>query len=226
MERLGQRVFKHRIDVTMSNAPAVDFSLYLITDRHQVHPHHDLLSAVAAALQGGVQAVQLREKDLSSADLFKLGQQLRQLTDQYQAKLFINDRCDIASAVNADGVHLTEQSLNVTTARKLLGTNKLIGISTHSLQSAIEAERQDADFITFSPIYYTPSKAAYGKPQGLNKLAEVCNQISIPLFALGGITPKRVTELTAAGADGIALISAILATDDPCSAAKRFRANR
>ncbi len=202
---------------------AVDFALYLITDRQQIAPQHDLLSAVAAALQGGVQAVQLREKDLNSRELLELGQQLRQLTDQYQAKLFINDRCDIASAVAADGVHLTEQSINIATARQLLGANKLIGISTHSLQGAISAEQQGADFITFSPIYYTPSKAAYGAPQGLDNLTQICNQVSIPVFALGGITLERVSAVINAGASGIALISAIIAKDDPCSAAGQFR---
>ena len=219
MERLGQRVFERRFHVTMT----IDFPLYLITDRHQVHPHHDLLSAVAAALQGGVQAVQLREKDLPAAELFKLGTQLRQLTRRYQAKLLINDRIDIAQAVDADGVHLTEQSLSVTEARRLLGPDKLIAASTHSLERALQAEREGADFVTFSPVYYTASKAAYGAPQGLDKLQEICAQTTIPVFALGGITPQRITEVRKAGAAGVALISAILADKNPCSAAKRFR---
>ncbi|MCD6525702.1 MAG: thiamine phosphate synthase [Desulfuromonas sp.] len=200
----------------------IDFPLYLITDRHQVHPHHDLLSAVAAALQGGVQAVQLREKDLPAADLFALGTGLRQLTHQYNAKLLINDRIDIAQAVDADGVHLAEQSLSVNEARRLLGPDKLIAASTHSLERAQQVEREGADFITFSPVYYTASKAEYGAPQGLDRLQQVCEQIAIPVFALGGITPQRVTAVCQTGAAGIALISAILADKDPCSAAINF----
>ncbi|MEA3466270.1 MAG: thiamine phosphate synthase [Thermodesulfobacteriota bacterium] len=200
----------------------VDFSLYLITDRHQVHPHHDLFSAVADALQGGVQAVQLREKDLSAAVLFELGIKLRRLTHQYHAKLLINDRIDIALAVDADGVHLTEQSLSVAHTRQLLGADKLIAASTHNLERAHQAEAEGADFITFSPVYYTASKAAYGNPQGLEKLREVCEQATIPVFALGGITPQRMTLIHEAGARGMALISAILADEDPRAAAQRF----
>jgi thiamine-phosphate pyrophosphorylase len=201
----------------------VDFSLYLITDRLQVQPQHSMLSSIAAALQGGVQAVQLREKDLPAAQLFELGSQLRQLTNQYNAKLLINDRIDIALAVGADGVHLGEQSLSVTQARHLLGNDKLIAVSTHSLATAQQAQQQSADFITFSPIYYTASKAAYGEPQGLAKLTQVCQQATIPVFALGGIKADNLAAVIAAGASGIALISAILSQADPATAARRFK---
>lgn len=200
----------------------VDFSVYLITDRHQLHTDHTLFSAVDAALSGGVRAIQLREKDLNTADLFELAGQLRQLTARYQAKLLINDRVDIALAAGADGVHLTEHSLPVATARQLMGPDKLVGASCHSLKSAQQAERHGADFITFSPIFYTPSKAGYGAPQGVEKLAEICQQLSIPVLALGGITVERVPAVCQAGASGVALISAILAQPDPAQAAVAF----
>lgn len=200
----------------------VDFSLYLISDRHRVHSRHDLLSAVEAALKGGVRAVQLREKDLSSSELFALGSQLRQITQRYDARLLINDRIDIALAIAADGVHLTEQSLSVTTARQLLGDDKLIAVSTHSLNRALDAQRQGADFITFSPIYHTPSKADYGEPQGLEKLQQVCAHLTIPVFALGGISLDRVAPVKAAGAAGVALIAAIMAQPDPQLCARQF----
>lgn len=202
----------------------VDFTLYLISDRHQLHPDHDLISAVTAALEGGVTALQLREKDLSSARLFDLGCQLRQLTRRYNAKLLINDRIDIALAVEADGVHLGEQSLSVHQARQLLGRDKLIAQSTHTFDGAIHAAMQGADFITFSPIYYTPSKAIYGAPQGLDQLRTLCQQVHVPVFALGGITPQRSAEVLSAGAYGIALISAIIAQADPRRAAMNFSA--
>ncbi|OQY18909.1 MAG: thiamine-phosphate diphosphorylase [Desulfobacteraceae bacterium 4572_35.1] len=201
----------------------VDFSLYLITDRHQIHPQHTLISAVTAALQGGVQAIQLREKDLSATELYRLGSALRELTNQYGAKLLINDRIDIAMAVGADGVHLTEQSLDVTCARTILGNDKLIAVSTHNLTSALHAEKQGADLITFSPIFFTPSKAAYGDPQGLEQLHTLCQQLKLPVFALGGITTQRVAPVVAAGATGVALISAILAQENPCHAAADFK---
>ncbi|MDY0189539.1 MAG: thiamine phosphate synthase [Desulfuromonas sp.] len=203
----------------------VDFSLYLISDRHQLHPDHDLISAVTAALEGGVTALQLREKDLPAAQLFDLGCQLRQLTRRYNAKLLVNDRIDIALAIEADGVHLTEQSLSISQARHLLGRDKLIAQSTHNLASAIHASQQGADFITFSPIYYTASKAKYGAPQGLEQLKHICQQIHLPVFALGGITPQRTSTVMDAGAAGVALISAIISQADPCSAAQNFIAH-
>ncbi|WP_394713831.1 thiamine phosphate synthase [uncultured Desulfuromonas sp.] len=201
---------------------AVDFSLYLISDRRQTGGR-DLLDVIEAALHGGVQAVQLREKDLSSRELYTLGCALRELTRRYQARLLINDRIDIALAVDADGVHLTEQSLEVGVARQLLGPDKLIGVSTHHVDRAVAVEQQGADFITFSPIYATPSKAAYGAPQGLDKLRNLCRQVSLPVIALGGINAQRRQAVLAAGATGCAVISAILAANDPCQAAKALR---
>jgi len=201
---------------------AVDFSLYLITDRHQVHPNHTLYSAVDAALRGGVKAVQLREKDLTTDQLLSYAKKLRQLTRNYNAALIINDRIDIAKSVDAEGVHLTETSVSVREARQQLGESKLIAASTHSLERALEAEKEGADFITFSPIFFTPSKAAYGEPQGLEKLRTTCDKTSIPVFALGGITPERIQSVSQAGAAGIALISAILASPNPEAATQHF----
>lgn len=222
MERLGYGISQCEFYVKM----AINFSLYLITDRHQVHPDHTLYSAIDAALRGGVKAVQLREKDLTYTELLPLAQSLRHLTEQYGAKLFINERIDIATAVDADGVHLTETSISVNEARQQLGHNKLIAASTHSLDGALRAEEHGADFITFSPIFFTPSKAAYGQPQGLEKLREVCKQTTIPVFALGGITPQRVCQTRQAGAAGVALISAILANPSPQRATQLFTTNR
>lgn len=200
----------------------IDFSLYLITDRHQYAAGFTLCSAVEAALRGGVRAVQLREKDLTPKELLLLARQLRTLTARYGAKLLVNDRVDIALAADADGVHLTEQSMDVTTARGLLGTTKLIGVSTHSLPRALRAAQDGADFITFSPVFHTPSKAAYGQPQGIERLREVCTAVTIPVFALGGISARKQTEVQQAGAAGIALISAIFAAADPAAATKGF----
>jgi thiamine-phosphate pyrophosphorylase len=201
----------------------IDFNLYLITDRHQCASGFTLLSAVEAALKGGVKAMQLREKDLTPQELLLLARQLRTLTACYGAKLLINDRVDIALAAEADGVHLTEQSMDVASARRLLGLKRLIGVSTHSLERARSAEKDGADFITFSPIYATPSKAKYGEPQGLEDLHRVCSEIKIPVFALGGITPERQAEVQHAGAPGIALISAIMGAHDPTAAAQGFK---
>jgi thiamine-phosphate pyrophosphorylase len=200
----------------------IDFNLYLITDRHQLSSGHTLLSAVEAALQGGVKAVQLREKDLSAAELLPLARELRVLTRHHGARLLINDRIDIALAVQADGVHLGGHSLPTNIARQLVGPDLLIGISTHTHDEIRAAERQGADFITYGPVYATPSKAAFGLPQGLHALSEACRVSRLPVFALGGITSSRVPEVRRAGVSGVALISAILARSDPRTAAETF----
>lgn len=198
----------------------VDFSLYLITDRHQLPAGRTLMDTVEATLAAGVKAVQLREKDLPPRQLLELAVQLRSLTSTYKAALLINDRIDIAIAADADGVHLGEQSLQAATARSLLGADKLIGVSCHSLAGAQQAQQQSADFITFSPVFFTPSKKEFGAPQGLEKLAAVCNQLTIPVFALGGINAANAKSVCAAGAKGIALISAIIAAENPTLATR------
>lgn len=192
----------------------VGFNLYLITDRKQVR-NGDLIAAIEQALQGGVRAVQLREKDLSSGDLYELALELRRLTRLFDARLLINDRIDIALAVDADGVHLPETGIPAAQARKLLPPEKLIGVSCHNLTGALAAQQNGADFITFGPVFHTPSKAAYGEPVGLGMLAETAKALTIPVFALGGIKGGDIKRVMKTGAYGVALISAILASDNP-----------
>ena len=199
----------------------VNFTLYLITDRKQVSGG-TLCEAVEAALRGGVRAVQLREKDLSSRELFDLACELRSLTSRYGAKLLINDRLDIALATGADGVHLGESSMPVALVREMAGDRLLVGVSCHGLERALHARESGADFITFSPVYYTPSKAPYGEPLGTGRLAEACRIVRLPVFALGGIKKDTIRSVLGAGARGIALISAILAADDPERAAREM----
>lgn len=179
-----------------------------------------LTEVVLQALQGGVKAVQLREKDLSSAELYRLATELRCLTREYGARLLINDRADIALAVGADGVQLGINSMPVTAARRLLGRNRYIGYSAHDIAEARLAQGGGADFVTFSPVYYTPSKAAYGQPCGVNVLSDAACALDIPVFALGGITQDSIADVMAAGVRGIALISAVIAASDPQAAAR------
>lgn len=192
----------------------IDFQLYLITDRTQT-AGRELPAVVADALAAGVTAIQLREKDLTSRQLFDLARELRAMTRQHRAKLLINDRIDIALAVGADGVHIGAGSLPVAEARRLLGNERLIGYSAHSLTEAGIAEAAGADFVTFGPVYHTPSKAIYGEPLGVKKLAEAASALTIPVFALGGVKKSSIPELLACGAHGIALISAIIAAREP-----------
>lgn len=198
----------------------IDFDLYLITDRRSLSPGRDLLATVRSALRGGVRAVQLREKDLSAAELYPLARELRQLTREFSAKLLINDRIDLALAVDADGVHLGHHSLPVAVARELLGNQRLIGVSTHHPDEVKAAAAAGADFVTFGPVYATPSKLPYGSPLGLLPLAVVCADDALPVFALGGVTAARLPELRAVGCTHIALIGAILQAIDPEKAAR------
>lgn len=196
-----------------------DFRLCLITDRTQT-AGRPLPAVVAAALAGGIRAVQLREKDLPDPELLSLAHELRELTRQHAARLLINGRVDIALAVGADGAHLGVSTMGVAEARRLLGTDRLIGYSAHGVAEAERAASDGADFVTLGPIFHTPSKAAYGPPTGLTILGQAASRLTIPVFALGGVTLCHVAEVMAAGASGIAVISAIISAPDPEHAAK------
>jgi len=197
---------------------AVDFRLYLITDR-RLASGGDLLSAVEQALAGGVRAIQLREKDLGGRELLELARKIRVLASNHGAKLLINDRVDIALAADADGVHLGRDSMPLRDARRLMGPDRLIGCSTHNAKQLAEAEADGADFAVFGPVYFTPSKAAFGPPLGVDTLRKARASTRIPVFALGGVGAENIPEVIAAGADGVALISAVLAAKDPRQAA-------
>ena len=201
--------------------PSPEFDLYLITDRQQTR-RRELLWVVEQALAGGVKAVQLREKDLSGRELYALAEKLKALCARCDAGLFINDRLDIALAVDADGVQLGSGSMPVGAARELVGDKKLIGASTHSMKEALEAERAGADFILFGPVYFTPSKAAHGKPQGLGRLKEVVEKISLPVYAIGGVKPENIAEVKRTGARGVALISAVMSAEEPLAASQEI----
>jgi len=195
------------------------FRLYLITDRQLVP---DLEGACEMALKGGVKAIQLREKDLPVRELLETARRLRKLTERYGAMLFINDRVDVALASGADGVHLGVDGLPPGAVRKIAGEKLMIGASTHSLEEARRAERGGADFITFGPVYETSSKMKYGKPLGVEKLREAARELSVPIFALGGIKKENAGEALGAGAYGIALISAVFGAADIKAQAERF----
>lgn len=193
----------------------------MISDRNQTHGR-DLVRVLQLALEGGTRAVQLREKDLGGKELFHVAEKLITICRSHQAALFINDRVDVALAVDADGVQLGNASMPIDAARGLLGERKLIGVSTHSLKEAQEAEQAGADFILFGPVYFTPSKAAYGKPQGTAALKEVVEKISLPVYAIGGIKPGNIEEVRRTGIRGVALISAVLSAEDPRKATEEI----
>ena len=208
----------------MSSEPTrINFRLYVVTDRHQT-AGRALEEIVAAAAQGGAGAIQLREKDLSAHDLYALGARLQAALSPYGVPLLINDRLDVALALDAAGVHLAGHSLPTAVARRVLGTGKLLGVSTHSVEEACCAAEDGADFIVFGPVFTTPSKVAYGPPQGLQHLRTVVRAVHIPVLAIGGIDHTNLPQVVQAGAYGVAMIRAILAAPDPHKATQQLQA--
>ena len=187
-----------------------------MTDRHAAEGR-DLLAVIAAALDAGLPAVQLRDRDLPGRPLLVLAERLRAATARTGALLFVNDRADVALAVGADGVHLGGGSVPAAVARRLLGAGALIGVSTHA-PGEVPA---DADLAFFGPVWATPSKTG---AQGAARLAQAVRAAPVPVLAIGGVTAARVPELRAAGAAGAAVIRAILAAPDPAAATRALLA--
>lgn len=192
----------------------------LISDT-SLFPDEKVLEVFEQALEGGVRDIQLREKNLPLDKLFSLALVLRQMTERYKARLIINDRLDIALMVDADGVHLPEAGLPANEV-KARYPHLLVGVSCHSLESARRAQENGADYITFSPVFDTPSKREYGPPQGLEKLREVSRAVFIPVLALGGVNLNNLPEVQRTEAHGIALIRGIWASDSIKMTTKKF----
>ena len=184
-------------------------TLCLVTDRG----YAALSAKVAAAVQGGVNMVQLREKDLPAAELLGMAVSIRDLTGAANALFLVNDRVDVALAAGADGVQLGEDALPVEAARRIAGDKMLIGRSVHSLQGAVQAQAQGADFLIVGTIFTTQSKPD-APTTGVELLAQVARSVSIPFLAIGGVTSKNVAQVLAQGAAGAAVISAILDSPD------------
>jgi thiamine-phosphate pyrophosphorylase len=199
----------------------VDFDLYVITDRRQC-ADGNITASVEQALKGGVRAVQLRDKDLSTRERYDIASKLRSMTSARGALLFINGDAALARAVQADGVHLPQDGLPADACRRILEPGMLIGVSTHSLPEARDAEARGADFITYGPVYHTPSKSQYGPPVGIESLRTACRTVELPVIGLGGIKAAGTKEVISAGAAGVAVISAILAAPDVERAASEF----
>jgi thiamine-phosphate pyrophosphorylase len=205
--------------------PRVDFTLYLVTDRHQTGGR-PLLPLLREALGAGLRAIQLRERDLPTRPLLALAEEARRLTHDHKALLLVNDRVDVVLAVGADGVHLRSDSLPVAAARRLLGPHRLIGVSAHSVEEVVRAEADGADFAVLGPVYETRSKQAYGPPIGLRPIEEAARCCRLPVLAIGGITAARSGEVRRAGTSGVAVISAILsAADVPAVTAQLLEAS-
>lgn len=194
--------------------------LMLITDRSRLRGR-TLEEVASQAVEGGAHAVQIREKDLSTAELYELAATLHAVL-RGRALLVVNDRIDVALAVGADGVHLPERSLPGKLARDVASAACIIGRSVHSVEAAVTAEEEGADYVQVGTIFETASKP--GRPAaGLTLMREIRDAVSIPIIAVGGIDAGNAAAVIAAGADGIAVIGAIMDADDPRQAARDLR---
>jgi thiamine-phosphate pyrophosphorylase len=195
--------------------------LFVVTDRHQTNGR-PLIPLLQRVLAVAVPAIQLRERDLSAKELVTLAHEVQAMTASRSAQFLINDRIDVALALEGVGVHLRSNSLSVPVARQLLGAGRLLGVSVHGVEEAMQAESQGADYIVLGPIYETPSKQMFGPPLGIHTLEKVCSLVRIPIIGIGGVTAARAREMRRAGAFGAAVITAILGAADVESATREL----
>ena len=198
------------------------FKLMLVTDRRRtIRP---VTETAQMALAGGVDAVQLRERDMSARELYDLALKLRAITREAGAALIVNERLDVALAVGADGVHLGWRSLNPADVRKLAGEKFLIGVSCHDGPQIHAAEEARANYALLGPVFHTPSKQGRVRTIGLGPLKDLVSVAKIPVLAIGGITPENAAQVMKTGVAGLAAISALTDPEDPAAAARAFRA--
>ena len=198
----------------------MDFTLYLVTDRRWLG-ERTLWDGVEEAIRGGATLVQLREKEISSKEYLELAQRVKEVTDRHDIPLIINDRIDIALAVDADGVHLGPEDLPVPIARKLLGGGKIIGSSAASVDEALLFQAQGADYLGVGAVFPTATKRGTEKV-GLEDLRGIKSAVHIPVVAIGGINAENAKPVMETGVDGVAVVSAIMDQTDIREAARQL----
>ena len=201
--------------------PTFDLTLYLVTDSG-LNAAASLPDAVEQAIKGGVTLVQLREKTADSRDFYEKALQVKAVTDRHGVPLIINDRLDIAQAVNAAGVHLGAEDIPVDAARKILGDDKIIGATAKTLAQALAAEKNGADYLGCGAMYLSTAKPG-ALPMSKETLSEILAAVHIPVVAIGGISERNVQEIIPLGVNGVAVVSAIIAQEDITAAAARLR---
>jgi thiamine-phosphate pyrophosphorylase len=192
---------------------AVDYTLYLVTDRG-ILGDRDLFTAVEEALKGGVTMLQLREKTASSRDFYQLAVRMKELAAAYQVPLIIDDRLDIALAADAGGLHVGQDDLPVAVARRILGPGKILGYSVSTVEEAIYGEQNGADYLGAGPVYATGSKADAGSPIGIDGLRQIKQSVAIPVVGIGGVGEANILDVKRTGVDGASVISAIMGSRD------------
>lgn len=202
--------------------PGIDYALYLVTDR-PLAGGRALEDIVRESIRGGVTVVQLREKHAATGEFIRLAMALRQVASKFNVPLIINDRVDVALACEADGVHLGQEDMSCSTARRIVGNKMIIGVSVSTPEEARQAEAEGADYLGAGPVFATPTKADASPPTGLAGLREIRRGTRIPLVAIGGINSGNVADVVRHGADGIAVVSAIISSPNPGWAARKLR---
>lgn len=201
--------------------PKIDYSIYLVTDRDLMSTE-TLEEAVEQALIGGCTLVQLREKDCSSLDFYNTAVKVKEITDKYKVPLLINDRLDIALVVDAAGVHVGQSDLPVRIIRKIIGEDKIIGISAGTLEEALQGQKDGADYLGVGAMYATGTKKD-ASPTSMEELKKIRENVSLPIVVIGGINKERVKDFEGTGIDGFAIVSAIIAQKDIVGAAREFK---
>lgn len=199
-----------------------DPRLYLVTDRTFLGGR-ELVDLVEAAVRGGVTLVQLREKTLDTRTFIKEAQRLKNILSSCRVPLLINDRVDVALAAGADGVHIGQSDMPLDDARRLMGPDAIIGLSLESVQDAENIRGAPVDYVAASPVFATPTKTDTAQPLGLEGVRAMRRLVTLPLVAIGGIHAGNLKTVMDAGADGVAVVSAILGAEDPEQAARALR---
>ena len=191
----------------------IDYTLYLVTNNKN-KTEEEFLNTIEESLKGGVSLVQLREKNLNHDQFLKIGIKTKKLLQKYETPLIINDNVEIAKELNATGVHIGQDDTDTKTARKLLGKDKIIGVSAHTIQEAKKAEEDGADYIGCGTIFKTPTKsnATYITKQNL---IDIVNSVNIPVIYIGGITENNIKELENTGIKGVSVVSSIMESKNP-----------
>jgi len=199
----------------------IDYSIYLVTDRDLMSTE-TLEEAVEQAIIGGCTLVQLREKDCSSLDFYNTAVKVKEITDKYNVQLLINDRLDIALAVDAAGVHVGQSDLPVSVVRKIIGEDKIIGISAGTLEEALKGQRDGADYLGVGAMYATGTKKD-ANPTSIEELKKIRENVSLPIVVIGGINKERIKDFEGIEIDGLAIVSAIIAQKDIVEATRELK---
>ena len=197
----------------------IDLSLYLVTDKSD--DVEKFLRTIEEAIKGGVSVVQIREKTADTLDFYNLALKVKRITTQYNVPLIINDRVDVALAIDADGVHVGQSDMPCDVTRKLVGPDKIVGVSAATIEEAKKAEKDGADYIGTGAVFLTATKD--DAPKITKKdLKEIVDSINIPVVAIGGITLDNAHELTDTGIKGLSVVSAIMSSDDPKKSSEKL----